>query len=234
MLRLESVDAGYGYSRVLHQVDLDMKDDGIVALLGRNGVGKTTTLNAIMGLVSVTRGAIFFDGHELTKLAPYRIPRLGLALVPQGRHVFAELTTEENLTIGILKGPAPADVLEWVFRLFPVLQERHGQLAGSLSGGEQQMLAIGRALMMRPRLVLMDEPLEGLSPIMARVVNNAIREVRKAGVGILIVDQNVDNAIELADRVNIMEKGQIKVQCSPNELKANPDILEQYLGVRRH
>jgi branched-chain amino acid transport system ATP-binding protein len=232
VLELKQVNAGYDFSRVLHGVDLDMGESRVVALLGRNGVGKTTALKAIMGLVPVTSGRILFNGEDLTKLPPQMAARRGIGYVPQGRRIFPEFTVLENLRVGVPDGRVPADTLEWIFSLFPRLEERHSQAGGNLSGGEQQMLAIGRALAMQPRLMLMDEPVEGLSPAMATVVRDAIAEARDQGVRILMVEQDISNALSLADYVNIMEKGQIKVHCAPEELRRDPSILEKYLGVR--
>lgn len=232
MLKLEKVNAGYEFSHVLYNVDLDMGANRVVALIGRNGVGKTTTLNAIMGLVHVTSGRILFDGEDLTQLPARMAARRGIGYVPQGRRIFPEFTVMENLRVGVPDGQVPTATLDWIFALFPRLQERTSQLGGSLSGGEQQMLAIGRALAMQPRLVLMDEPVEGLSPAMTQVVRDAIIEARNHKVRILIVEQDIDNALALADDVNIMEKGQIKMRCAPEELRRDPSILEKYLGIR--
>lgn len=232
MLKLEQVNAGYDFSHVLHDVNLDMADNRVVALIGRNGVGKTTTLSAIMGLVRVTSGRILFDGEDLTQLPPRMAARLGIGYVPQGRRVFPEFTVMENLRVGLPDGRVPPGTLDWIFHLFPRLEERENQAGGSLSGGEQQMLALGRALAMQPRLMLMDEPVEGLSPGMAQVVRDAILAARDQGVRILVVEQDIGNILALADDINIMEKGQIKMHCAPDVLRRDPSILEKYLGIR--
>lgn len=232
MLRLEKINAGYAYSRILHDLNLDLGEHRIVALLGRNGVGKTTTFNAIMGLLKVTSGSLTFDGRDLTRLPAGSAALLGISLVPQGRRIFPEFTVMENLRVGVPNGRVKRDILDWIFHLFPRLQERLGQAGGSLSGGEQQMLAIARALAMDPRLMLMDEPMEGLSPGMTGVVRHAIVEARNRGVRILIVEQDVDRALELAEDVYIMEKGTTRVHCSPQALQENPGVLERHLGLR--
>jgi branched-chain amino acid transport system ATP-binding protein len=233
MLGLEGVRAQYGKSRVLHGVSLRVERDEIVVLVGRNGVGKTTTLEVILGLVEVTGGSIAFEGQDLIGLAPWRIPRYGIGYVPQGRRIFPELTVQENLEIGCVSGALDRGVLERVFAYFPRLQERLWQPGGTLSGGEQQMLAIGRALLGRPRLLLLDEPSEGLMPSMVALVEETIRQLRRDGTAILLVEQNLDTALALADRVYIMEKGEIRLESSPSELQAAPEVLRRYLGVER-
>ncbi len=233
MLGLDGVRAQYGKSRVLHGVSLRVERDEIVVLVGRNGVGKTTTLEVILGLVEVTGGSIAFEGQDLIGLAPWRIPRYGIGYVPQGRRIFPELTVRENLEIGCVSGALDRGVLERVFAYFPRLQERLWQPGGTLSGGEQQMLAIGRALLGRPRLLLLDEPSEGLMPSMVALVEETIRRLRRDGTAILLVEQNLDTALALADRVYVMEKGEIRLESSPAELQASPEVLHRYLGVER-
>ena len=233
VLRLEKVNAGYGDSHVLHDVDLDFGENRIIALLGRNGVGKTTMFNAIMGLVPVKSGRILFDGHDLTDPAQ-SAALLGIGFVPQGRRIFPEFTVMENLRVGTRTGRVPLDTLDWIFSLFPRLKERLVQVGGSLSGGEQQMLAVGRALAMQPRLILMDEPMEGLSPGMAEVVRHAIVEARDKGMRILIIEHDIDEALALAQDIHIMEKGSIRVHCRPQLLIQDPAILERHLGIRLH
>ena len=185
-----------------------------------------------MGLVRVTAGRILFDGQDLTRLPARSAALAGIGFVPQGRRIFPEFTVMENLRIGVPDARVPPDTLDWIFSLFPRLQERLAQAGGSLSGGEQQMLAIGRALAMRPRLMLMDEPMEGLSPGMTEIVRRAIVEARDRGVRILLVEQDVDKVLELADDVYVMEKGEARLHCSPQHLIENPTLLDRYLGIR--
>jgi branched-chain amino acid transport system ATP-binding protein len=231
MLHVRGLQAQYGKSRVLHGVTLDVSEGQIAVLVGRNGVGKTTTLEAIMGLVEVTGGEIRFEGQAISGLQPYTIPRRGIGYVPQGRRIFPELTVRENLDIGCVTGAVDAAVLARVFEYFPRLKERLWQPGGTLSGGEQQMLAIGRALLGRPRLLLLDEPTEGLMPGLVSLVENTMRRLREEGTTILLVEQNLATALSVADRVYVMEKGEIRVTAEPADLRASPEMLQRYLGV---
>jgi branched-chain amino acid transport system ATP-binding protein len=231
MLRVRGLQAQYGKSRVLHGVTLDVSERQISVLVGRNGVGKTTTLEAIMGLVEVTGGEIRFEGQPISGLEPYRIPRRGIGYVPQGRRIFPELTVRENLEIGCVTGAVDGTVLARVFEYFPRLKERLWQPGGTLSGGEQQMLAIGRALLGRPRLLLLDEPTEGLMPSLVSLVEDTMRRLREEGTTILLVEQNLATALAVADRVYVMEKGEIRVTAAPADLRASPEVLQRYLGV---
>jgi branched-chain amino acid transport system ATP-binding protein len=233
MLQVRGLRAQYGKSRVLHGVTLEVTARQIAVLIGRNGVGKTTTLEAIMGLVEVTDGAIELDGQPLAGLAPYTIPRRGIGYVPQGRRIFPELTVRENLEIGCVTGALDTTTLARVFEYFPRLKERLWQPGGTLSGGEQQMLAIGRALLGRPRLLLLDEPTEGLMPSLVSLVEDTMRRLRAEGTTILLVEQNLATALSVADRVYVMEKGEIRVAAAPAELQASPEVLQRYLGVER-
>jgi branched-chain amino acid transport system ATP-binding protein len=233
MLALRDVQAQYGKSRVLHGVTLEVRAREIAVLVGRNGVGKTTTLEAVMGLVETTGGEVRFEGERISGLEPYRIPRRGIGYVPQGRRIFPELTVRENLEIGCVRGALDAAMLARVFEYFPRLQERLWQPGGTLSGGEQQMLAIGRALLGRPRLLLLDEPTEGLMPSLVALVEETMQRLREEGTTILLVEQNLATALAVADRVYVMEKGEIRVTAAPAELRAAPEVLQRYLGVER-
>jgi len=231
MLSLQALQAQYGKSRVLHGVTLEVSERQIAVLVGRNGVGKTTTLEAIMGLVEVTAGEIHFEGERISGLEAYKIPRRGIGYVPQGRRIFPELTVRENLEIGCVSGALDTKTLARVFEYFPRLKERLWQPGGTLSGGEQQMLAIGRALLGRPRLLLLDEPTEGLMPSLVTLVEETMRRLREEGTTILLVEQNLATALSVADRVYVMEKGEIRVTAAPADLKASPEVLQRYLGV---
>ena len=233
MLTLEGVTCGYGGAPVLHALSLELQSGQVLSLLGRNGAGKTTTLRAIMGLVKTRSGSIRLDGDELTALRPHAIPRLGVAYVPQGRGLFPFLTVEENLRMGLLvKGSHPA-VFGSVFEMFPLLKDRLGQRAGTLSGGEQQMVAAARALCAEPRYLLMDEPTEGLMPALVQKVLETVQIMKLRGVGILLVEQKVDAALRVADTVVVLETGHVRYRGTPRSLIQNPDVLPMYLGVRR-
>lgn len=201
-----------------------------VALLGRNGVGKTTTLKTIMGLVAATGGEIVFNGVDLTKMAPHRIPATGIGYVPQGRGIFPNLSVEENLMIGLSTAPPP-HIKDYVFEHFPRLQERLHQPGGTLSGGEQQMLAIARCLVMQPRLIILDEPTEGIMPILVQDIRHEIATVNAAGVSVLLVEQNIKTAFRLCSRIYIMEKGVVVHQSTADEIKNDRETLHRYLGV---
>jgi branched-chain amino acid transport system ATP-binding protein len=209
-------------------------DDGeIVTLIGANGAGKTTTMHAISGLLKPASGSIVMDGKDLTRTAPHRIVAMGLAQVPEGRRVFAQQTVEENLDLGAYfrkdKDSIKED-LEYVYGLFPRLRERHTQLAGTLSGGEQQMLAMGRALMARPRILLMDEPSMGLSPLLVSEIFHIIEEINKKGTTILLVEQNAKRALAIADRAYVLETGRITLQGTGEELSNDERVQKAYLG----
>jgi branched-chain amino acid transport system ATP-binding protein len=230
MLKLEGVTAQYGKSRVLQGVDLEVREGEAVALLGRNGVGKTTTLRAIMRLTPPSGGKVSFDGTDLAGVKPHAIANLGLGYVPQGRRIFPKLTVLENLCIGLGRTPAEAD-LAHVFSRFPVLKERASQVGGTLSGGEQQQLAIGRCLVMRPKILLLDEPTEGIMPILVSAIRREIKAINQTGVSILLVEQNVRVALQVSDRVYFMEKGRITYSGTTAEVRARPDLVHRYLGV---
>jgi branched-chain amino acid transport system ATP-binding protein len=230
MLEVRDLCAGYGLSTVLDGVDLDVGDGEFVAVLGRNGMGKTTLCRAIMGLdpPSVTGGSILYDGTELTDLAPHKVARAGLGYVPQGRHVFPTLDVVKNLTVA-----ARGDgwTVDRVWEAFPRLEERRGNDAGLLSGGEQQMLAIARALMTNPQLLIMDEPSEGLAPIMIEAVAEQLQHLKEGSIGLLLVEQNYSLATRLADVVYVVENGSVVFRGSADELNADDDVKQRYLGV---
>lgn len=230
MLELRAVQAQYGKSRVLHGVTLEVRERETAVLVGRNGVGKTTTLEAILGLVDVTGGEIRFEGQPLSGLPPHQIPRRGIGYVPQGRRIFPELTVRENLEIGCVRGAVDRTVLDRVFTYFPRLGERLWQAGGTLSGGEQQMLAVARALMSRGRLMLLDEPSMGLAPVLVRDIFKVLREINQSGTTILLVEQNANMALRLADRGYVLETGNIIISGSGRELMGNPRVKEAYLG----
>ena len=230
MIELNNVHAHYGKIHALRGVSMTVGKGEAVALLGRNGVGKTTTLKTIMGLVAATGGEIVFNGVDLTKMAPHRIPATGIGYVPQGRGIFPNLSVEENLMIGLSTAPPP-HIKDYVFEHFPRLQERLHQPGGTLSGGEQQMLAIARCLVMQPRLIILDEPTEGIMPILVQDIRHEIATVNAAGVSVLLVEQNIKTAFRLCSRIYIMEKGVVVHQSTADEIKNDRETLHRYLGV---
>jgi urea ABC transporter ATP-binding protein UrtE len=230
MLKVESLTCGYGDSRVLHGVDLEVAAGEVVALMGRNGMGKTTMLRRCMGLLPARAGTIRFDGADITHLATHRIVRAGLGYVAQGREIFDDLSVADNLRLSLLgaKGAAPATVLDW----FPVLAERSEQRAGTLSGGEQQMLAIARALAPGPRLLLLDEPSEGIQPSLVHAIGEQLGAiVREAGLTLLLVEQNVDLVTTLANRVAFMDRGRIVETCPVAGLAVAEGPLVRHLSL---
>ena len=230
MIKLKDVHAHYGKIHALQGVSLSVEKGEAVGLLGRNGVGKTTTLKTIMGLVAVSGGEINFNGQDLSKIPAHRIPATGIGYVPQGRGIFPNLSVEENLMIGLSKAP-PSHVEDYVFDRFPRLKERLNQPGGTLSGGEQQMLAIARCLVMQPKLIILDEPTEGIMPILVQDIRREITAVIDAGVSILLVEQNIKTALRLCSKIFIMEKGTIVHQSTAENLKNDQETLHRYLGV---
>ncbi len=228
MLEVDGIHTYYGESHILHGVSLRVGTGEAVALLGRNGAGKTTLIRSIVGFTPPREGRILFEGESIHAWPPYRISRRGVALVPQGRRIFAPLSVRENLLLG-----ARADgwTLERVLGLFPRLGERAEQSGGTLSGGEQQMLAIGRALLTNGRLLLLDEPSEGLAPIIVREIGRIVKGLKGQRLSILLVEQNYHLALQVADRVYVMNKGQIVYEGTPEGLEADEEVKRRYLGV---
>jgi branched-chain amino acid transport system ATP-binding protein len=236
MLRILNLEAGYGPLRVLKGISLHVSPGEIVALIGANGAGKTTLLKTIAGILKCRSGAVEFDKQGIHGRSPERIVEMGCSLVPEGRHVFSTLTVRENLVLGAFSrrrrdnGESVAASLEDVYKLFGILKERERQLAGTLSGGQQQMLAIGRALMSRPRLLMMDEPSLGVAPLIARDIFQTIVRLKHTGLTVLLVEQNARAALAVADRGYVIETGQIVLEGTARELCNNPEVQRAYLG----
>ena len=231
MLELRAVSVSYGMIKALKGISLTIAKGEIVALIGANGAGKSTTLMSISGVTALQSGAVFYDGADLSARRVHEIVRMGISQVPEGRRIFSQMTVRENLEMGAFfrKRGLPEDI-ERVFSLFPVLSERSGQLGGTLSGGEQQMLAIGRALMSRPKLLLLDEPSLGLAPIIVSRIFKIIREINGQGTTILLVEQNALAALRLAHRAYVMGTGRIVMQGKASELEKDPGVKKAYLG----
>ncbi len=233
MLQVTDLKVNYGMIQAIKGISFTVEDGEIVTLIGANGAGKTTTMHAISGLLKPASGSIMLDGTELTKVAPHKIVGLGLAQVPEGRRVFAQQTVEENLSLGSYarkdKEGIGAD-LENVYDLFPRLKERRGQLAGTLSGGEQQMLAMGRALMAKPKILLMDEPSMGLSPLLVSEIFHIIEEINRKGTTVLLVEQNAKRALAIASRAYVLETGTITLSGTGQELAEDERVQKAYLG----
>ena len=228
-LEVEGVHTYYGESHVLQGVSLRVDPGEVLAILGRNGMGKTTLIRTIVGFTPPREGRVLYEGTEITRLPPFRMAALGMALVPQGRRVFPSLSVRENLDVA-RRGEGRWS-LEQVYALFPRLRDRAGNRANKLSGGEQQMLAIGRALMSNPDLLLMDEPTEGLAPLLVREVGRVITELKRSGLSILLVEQNLALALSVADRVHVLSRGQIVHTGTPAELMGDDEVKARYLGV---
>jgi branched-chain amino acid transport system ATP-binding protein len=236
VLRIRDLKAGYGLSQALAGIDLEVPDGALVAILGRNGMGKTTLCRSIMSLTPpvVWGGSIEYDGTELTGLPPHRVARTGVGYIPQGRHVFGSLTVVDNLTVASRANGNGRDMtwdLDRIWEMFPRLNERRSNRAEQLSGGEQQMLAIARALVTNPTLLIMDEPSEGLAPILIESVGEHLRELKGASLSMLLVEQNYSLAIKLADLVYVLENGEVVFQGDAADLEANDEAKRRYLGV---
>src|SRR6187455_2209031 len=235
LIAVEDIHTYYGKSHILHGVSLTVGKGEVVGLLGRNGVGKSTTLKTIMGLVYPRQGRVLLSGQPITALPAHKVAKLGIGYVPEDRRIFRLLTVMENLRTG-LDRPGVSDarkqeLLDKVFAYFPVLGERRNQAGGTLSGGEQQMLAIARAMMLEPKIILLDEPTEGLMPRMVSQIHQIIDALHKEGVAILLVEQNVPLTLEASQRIYIMEKGMVRHHCATSEITIDDPLIKQYLGV---
>ena len=234
LLEIRQLRAGYGEAEVLHGIDLAVSEGEFVCMIGANTAGKSTLLRAISRLVPRSSGEVRFGGADLMPLAAHDIPALGIAHVPEGRQVFPEMTVEENLLLGAFSARKANDLparIEYVLVLFPQLRERFGQLAGTLSGGEQQMVAVGRALMLRPKLLLLDEPSHGLAPKVVEEMHEAFKAIHARGTSILLVEQNVELALEVASRGYVLESGHVTLAGTAADLRANPAVVAAYLGL---
>jgi len=231
MLKVDRINCFYGHVQVLRDFSLDLAPGEVLCLLGRNGAGKTTALKAIMGLVRSRSGSIMLDGTDLSGLPAHEVPKRGVGYTPQGRRLFSDLTVDENLQVGLMTRAKGTETREHVLGLFPLLRERLRQRAGTLSGGEQQMLATARALCLEPRVMLLDEPTEGLMPIMISKILDIVAKLKEAGVATILVEQRVESALHVADRVAFIENGRSAEVVSPDHLRSDPSLLHHYVGV---
>ncbi len=237
MLEIKDLHVSYGGIKALRGINITVPDGKIVTLIGANGAGKSTLLRTISGLVKAESGSILLDGKDITGLAINKICAEGIALSPEGRHVFTDLTVLENLRIGAYLRNDKKEIekdLEWVFKLFPRLKERSWQFAGTLSGGEQQMLAVGRALMSKPKILMLDEPSLGLAPLIVQQIFDIIREINNAGVTVLLIEQNANMALKTADIAYVIETGEIVLSGSGTQVLENPTVREAYLGKKKY
>jgi branched-chain amino acid transport system ATP-binding protein len=231
LLRIKGLDCFYDQVQVLYGVDLTIREGEVHGLFGRNGAGKTTLLKAIMGLVRATNGTIDLSGVDLARLPAHEVPKAGVAYVPQGRRLFADMTVAENIEIGLMARNKGRETSEAVLQLFPLLRERLSQRSGTLSGGEQQMLAMARALCLEPRLLLLDEPTEGLMPSMVEKIRETVVQLRERGLSVLLVEQRVEAALAMADRVTFIENGRNRETVDASVLRADPARIRTYVGV---
>ena len=233
MLEVKDIEVYYGMIQALKGISFEVNEGEVIALIGANGAGKTTTLHTITGLLSPKKGSVLFEGQDITKVPAHKIVSLGMAHVPEGRRVFAELSVYQNLKMGAYTRKDKDEIaktLEMVYKRFPRLEERKNQLAGTLSGGEQQMLAMGRALMSHPKIIVMDEPSMGLSPILVHEIFDIIKEVSAGGTTVLLVEQNAKKALSIADRAYVLETGKIVLEGDAKELMNDDSIKKAYLG----
>ncbi len=233
MLEVKDIEVYYGMIQAIKGISFEVNEGEVIALIGANGAGKTTTLHTITGLLSPKKGSVIFEGQDITKVPAHKIVSLGMAHVPEGRRVFAELSVYQNLKMGAYTRKDKAEIeetLQMVYKRFPRLEERKNQLAGTLSGGEQQMLAIGRALMSHPKIIVMDEPSMGLSPILVNEIFDIIKEVSASGTTVLLVEQNAKKALSIADRAYVLETGRIVLEGDAKELLNDDSIKKAYLG----
>lgn len=233
MLEVKDIEVYYGVIQAIKGISFEVNEGEVIALIGANGAGKTTTLHTITGLLSPKKGSVTFEGQDITKVPAHKIVSLGMAHVPEGRRVFAELTVYQNLKMGAYTRKDKVEIeetLQMVYKRFPRLEERNNQLAGTLSGGEQQMLAMGRALMSHPKIILMDEPSMGLSPILVNEIFDIIKEVSASGTTVLLVEQNAKKALSIADRAYVLETGKIVLEGDAKEMMNDDSIKKAYLG----
>jgi len=236
MLKIENLQVKYGGITAVNNISLEVPSEKIVTLIGANGAGKSTTLRTVMGLTKLHSGKITFEGEDITGLAPRQVVNKGIALVPEGRRVFAQLTVLENIKIGAFLRKDKVQIqkdIEWVYSLFPILKDRHWQLASTLSGGEQQMLAVARALLSRPKLMMMDEPSLGLAPLIVRGIFDIIRQINNNGVTVLLIEQNANLALKAADFGYVLETGKMALSGTGQQLLENEHVRAAYLGTAR-
>ncbi len=231
MLEIKNIQSGYGPVKVLFDVSLSVNAGEILCLMGRNGAGKTTIMKSIIGQLPLTGGSITLDGVSLDTMPPHMVPKQGIGYIPQGRRLFKELTVSENIEMGLMTRGEGKDTRDWVLDLFPRLRERLDQVAGTLSGGEQQMLATARALCLRPKVLLLDEPTEGLQPSMIELIRQVVVKMKSEGYAIILVEQRVDAVLSIADRVTFIENGKDRETVSGEELRADSQKINKYLGV---